>query len=209
MPLKVIGAGFGRTGTLSMKMALEQLGLGPCHHMMEVFGKPDHIALWQAAGSGKPVDWEEVFEGYNSAVDWPVCYFWRELIELYPDAKVILTKRDADAWFKSADSTIFKGMTMTKGALDDPHRNMARTIVVENTFGGDLTDKDNAIKVFNVHNQEVIDTVPADRLLVFEASQGWGPLCDFLEVPVPKTDYPRSNSTDDFLQRFQSASRQD
>ena len=94
MNLKIVGAGFGRTGTLSMKSALEILGFGPCHHMMEVFGKPDHIALWQDAADGKQVDWEAVFEGYNSAVDWPVCTFWEQLAEQYPASKVILTLRD-------------------------------------------------------------------------------------------------------------------
>ena len=172
---------------------------------MEVFGKPDHIALWQAAGDGKSVDWETVFDGYHSAVDWPVCYFWKELIELYPDAKVLLTIRDAEAWFKSANATIFKAMTLSMGNSEDPHRNMAKTIVVDNTFGGDLTDKKNAIDVYEKHNREVIDTVAADRLLVFESSQGWKPLCDFLEVPVPDTGYPQSNSTDDFAQRVKAA----
>ncbi len=199
MPLKVLGAGFGRTGTLSMKMALEQLGFGPCHHMMEVFGKPDHIALWLAAGVEKNADWEEILDGYNSAVDWPVCYFWKELAELYPDAKIILTKRDADKWFDSASSTIFKVM---EAAKDDPNGQMARTLIMENTFGGDLTDRKKAIDVFNKHNQEVVDTIPGERLLVFEASEGWGPLCEFLEVPVPDTDFPRVNTTEDFQQKF-------
>jgi len=182
-----------------MKMALEQLGFGPCHHMMEVFGKPDHIALWLAAGVEKNADWEEILDGYNSAVDWPVCYFWKELAELYPDAKIILTKRDADKWFDSASSTIFKVM---EAAKDDPNGQMARTLIMENTFGGDLTDRKKAIDVFNKHNQEVVDTIPGERLLVFEASEGWGPLCEFLEVPVPDTDFPRVNTTEDFQQKF-------
>jgi hypothetical protein len=209
MPLEVIGAGFGRTGTLSMKMALDQLGLGPCHHMLEIFGKPDQVNLWLAAAEGKSVDWEEVFDGYRSAVDWPSCYFWKELIAFYPDARVLLTKREAEQWFKSADATIFKGMRLAnekaKGNVEDPFRKMVNTIVVDNTFGGDLSDAANAIKVFNRHNQEVIDAVPADRLLVFEASDGWKPLCDFLEVAVPDTDYPRSNSTGEFVDRVKSA----
>ena len=214
MPLKIVGAGFGRTGTLSMKSALEQLGFGPCHHMMEVFGKPDHIAQWQDAADGKAVDWEAVFNGYQSAVDWPVCYFWRELSELYPQAKVLLTLRDPEKWYDSASATIFKGMTKasddTSGAnVTDPHTLMVRKLIVENTFGGDLSDRAHAIDIFNRHNQEVIDTIPADRLLVFEASQGWEPLCDFLEVPVPETDYPSSNSTADFQKRFQSKPKSD
>jgi len=209
MPLEVIGAGFGRTGTLSMKMALDQLGLGPCHHMLEIFGKPEQVSLWLAAAEGEPVDWEEVFRGYRSAVDWPSCYFWKELIEFFPDAKVLLTKREAGQWFKSADATIFKGMKLAneraQGDAEDPFRKMVNTIVVDNTFCGDLSNRENVIEVFNRHNQEVIDKVPAERLLVFEASDGWKPLCDFLDVRVPDSDYPRSNSTEEFVERVKAA----
>ena len=199
MPLQVLGAGFGRTGTMSLKIALEQLGFGPCHHMMEVFGKPDHIALWLAAAEKKPVEWEEILAGYHAAVDWPVCYFWKELADLYPDAKIILSKRDGEKWFDSASSTIFKALA---GFKDDPNGKMARTIIQQNTFNGDLFDRENAIRIFNEHNQEVIDTIPAERLLVFEASQGWAPLCEFLQVPIPESDYPRANTAEDFHQRF-------
>lgn len=204
MPLDVIGAGFGRTGTLSMKSALEMLGVGPCHHMMEVFGKPDHISLWQDAADGHSVNWENVFSGYNSAVDWPVCYFWKELSELYPESKLILTLRDPNKWYDSAVATIFKGMMGNLDGMKDPHGLMVRKLILENTFGGDLANRDHAISVFNAHNQQVIDTIPPERLLVFEASQGWAPLCEFLEVEIPAADYPNSNSTEDFQKRFQA-----
>lgn len=206
MSLKVIGAGFGRTGTLSLKFALQELGFNPCHHMMEVFGKPDHIALWQQAADGLPTDWDAVFEGYEAAVDWPVCAFWRELAEVYPDAKFILSKRDADRWFDSASATIFKGMTQDAG--DDPHRKMVQTLVVKNTFGGDISNREHAKSVFEAHNAEVIATLPKDRLLVFEASEGWQPLCDFLGADMPEIDYPSTNSTEDFQKRFNSGSVQ-
>ena len=199
MTLKVIGAGFGRTGTLSLKLAIEKLGLGPCHHMMEVFGKPEHIALWQRAADGHEVDWAEVFEGYEAAVDWPVCAFWRELAEVYPEAKFILSKRDANKWFDSASATIFAGMKKFDG--ENPHGKMVNTLIVNNTFHGDVSDREAAISIFERHNQEVIATLPPERLLVFEASQGWQPLCDFLEVPVPDEPYPRTNSTEDFQKR--------
>jgi hypothetical protein len=204
MPLQIVGAGFGRTGTLSMKSALEMLGVGPCHHMMEVFGKPEHIALWQDAADGNSVDWESVFKGYNSAVDWPVCYFWKELSELYPESKIILTLRDPNKWYDSAVATIFKGMMTRPEGITDPHGLMVKKLILENTFGGNLSDREQAISVFNKHNQQVIDTIPAERLLVFEASHGWGPLCDFLEVPVPAEDYPNSNSTEEFQKRFKA-----
>lgn len=200
MTLKVIGAGFGRTGTLSLKFALEKLGFNPCHHMMEVFGKPDHIALWQAAADGKPADWEAIFDGYEAAVDWPVCAFWKELKDVYPDAKFILSKRDADKWFASATNTIFKGMQAFDGA--DPHGKMVNTLIVQNTFGGDVTDAEHAKSVFEAHNAEVLATMPSERILVFEAADGWAPLCDFLEVPVPDEPYPRTNSTEDFQKRM-------
>jgi hypothetical protein len=189
-----------------MKLALEQIGLRPCHHMMEVFGKPDHIALWQAAADGESVDWEEVFEGYRSAVDWPVCYFWKELAELYPDAKLLLTRRDPQKWYDSASNTIFKGLASTGEENDreslDSQRRMVNKLIVDNTFDGDLTDREAAIDVFNKHNQEVIDTIDPKRLLVFEASQGWEPLCEFLGVDIPDTAYPRTNTTEDFQKRF-------
>ena len=201
MTLKVIGAGFGRTGTLSLKLALEKLGFGPCHHMMEVFGKPDHIALWQAAADGESVDWDQVFNGYNSAVDWPVCAFWRELSVVYPDAKFILSRRDANKWFDSASETIFKAMSMFDGK--DVHGKMTNTLVVNHTFGGNLTDRQHAIDIYEKHNQAVEETLPAERLLIFEAAQGWQPLCDFLDVPVPEEDYPRTNSTEEFQKMAQ------
>lgn len=203
MALKVIGAGFGRTGTLSLKFALEKLGLGPCHHMMEVFGKPDHIKLWQRAADGLQVDWEEVFAGYESAVDWPVCAFWRELSEIYPDAKFILSLRDAEKWYDSADATIFAGMRKFDG--EHPHGKMVNTLIVNNTFGGSVDDRAAAIEVYEKHNQEVISALPKERLLVFEAAQGWQPLCDFLEVAVPAEPYPRSNSTEEFQNRVRGS----
>ena len=203
MTLKIVGAGFGRTGTLSMKSALEMLGFGPCHHMMEVFGKPDHIALWQDAADGKQVDWSAVFEGYNSAVDWPVCTFWEQLAEQYPESKVILTLRDPDKWYDSVLATIFRGWLGGTKETTDPHALMVKKLILEDTFGGDISNRQHAISIFNKHNQHVIDTLPKERLLVFEASQGWEPLCDFLEVPMPAEDYPNSNSTSDFQKRFQ------
>ena len=108
MALAVIGAGFGRTGTLSLKVALEQLGLGRCYHMLEVFANPGHAAQWQAAADGKPVDWEALFAGYGAAVDWPACHFWRALAARYPEAKVLLTVREPGAWYKSVSDTIYQ-----------------------------------------------------------------------------------------------------
>ena len=117
MTLDVIGAGFGRTGTMSLKVALEELGFGPCYHMSEVFAHPEHVELWRAAAQGKEVDWEQIFGGYRATVDWPACSFYGELMEKYPDAKVILTVRDPQRWYESAYNTIY---TMTRTASTSP-----------------------------------------------------------------------------------------
>lgn len=200
MTLKVIGTGFGRTGTLSLKAALEQLGVGPTYHMMEVFPRPQHVGLWAAAGRGEAVDWDALFDGFNSTVDWPSTCFWRELIARYPDAKVIHTERPAEAWWKSFSLTI-------KEALDDdvapPMRawsEMVNAVITARTFGGDMGQA-NALKVYAAHNAEVKRTIPRDRLLDFDVAQGWGPLCAFLNVPVPATPFPKTNTTEDFRAR--------
>src|SRR5690606_21852220 len=140
MSLSVIGAGFGRTGTLSLKLALEQLGFAPCHHMTEVFANPDQAATWLAAARGEAVDWDSLLEGYKASVDWPSCHFWRELAAHYPDAKVILSTRDPRRWYESISNTIFPAM---KAAASDeePVRSvmaMASYLVAEKTFGGRL-----------------------------------------------------------------------
>lgn len=210
MSLNVIGAGFGRTGTLSLKLALEQLGFGPCYHMIETRLHPGHDALWRALASGSSDAWRAILDGYRSSVDWPAIFIWKTLIAENPCAKVILTVRDPERWYESAAQTIFARMlefettaseSSTADAERREHMRMVNAIVLDGTFGGDL-GRDNAIAVFNAHNEEVRDTVPRDRLLVYEAGQGWDPLCEFLDVPVPEEPYPKVNSTADFVQRF-------
>lgn len=193
MSLSVIGAGFGRTGTLSLKLALEALGFGPCYHMVEVFKNPRAPGYWEAAADRKPVDWDEVFEGYGSTVDWPSATFYRELAEAYPQAKVILTLRDPEAWFRSTQATIF-AREMTG---DDPWQRMVQKVIGA-LFDQQMHDKDRLIEVYNRHNETVQRVIPAERLLVYEVAQGWEPLCDFLGVPVPSEPMPKVNSTDDF-----------
>jgi len=196
MTLKVIGAGFGRTGTMSLKAALEQLGFGPCYHMIEVFPKPEAPDLWSAAADGDP-DWESIFDGYASAVDWPACHFWRELMDHYPDAKVILSVRDAEQWFASTQATMFRPDLMGDSKPPQNFQNMAAKTVFAD-IGGDPNDHDSCIAAYKSHNQMVMKTVPADRLLVYEATQGWAPLCAFLGVAAPDAPYPRTNSSDEF-----------
>ena len=204
MALSVIGAGFGRTGTLSLKGALERLGFDPCYHMMEVvqhgFG-----ALWRDIAFGGKPDWDAVFSGYKATVDWPSCNYYRELADHYPDAKVILSLRDPDKWFDSCRSTIFRAMQMDHTEAPEAIRTqmeMVRKLVVQDTFGGDIDDRAHAISVYNRHNETVRQVIPGDRLLVFEASQGWEPLCRFLGVPVPDEPYPRVNTSEEFQQHF-------
>ena len=198
MSLDVIGAGFGRTGTLSLKMALEELGFVKCHHMTEVFQNPDQAPHFLEAARGEKVDWEAVFKGYRAMVDFPGCHFWRELADAFPQAKVVLSTRDPHSWFKSASETIFQAVQMQ---VEEPGMKevteMAREIVLDRTFGGDLSEA-HAVEVFKAHEAEVKRAIPADRLLVFEAKMGWEPLCDFLGVAVPETPYPRTNSSEEF-----------
>jgi hypothetical protein len=212
MPLKVIGAGFGRTGTMSLKLALEQLGFGPCYHMAEVMTRPGHDTMWLALAKGEASDWRPILEGFNATVDWPSTYFWRRLAADNPDAKIILTRRDPEAWYRSAATTIFARMlefeTLRAGSGAEAiglvrrrHMEMVNTIIVNDTFGGSL-DKENAIRVFTAHNAAVCREVPPERLLIYEAGQGWEPLCRFLGVAVPEAPYPRMNSTDDFATQF-------
>jgi len=214
MSLKVIGAGFGRTGTLSLKRALEQLGFAPCYHMFETREHPEHDALWLALASGQSDDWQSILDGYRASVDWPAIMIWKELIAAYPQVKVILTVRDPQSWYESASRTIFARMRefaeiLTRGEADavNPvrlaHMRMVNAVVMDRSFGGNL-DRDHAIEVFNAHNEEVRRTVPAERLLVYESGAGWEPLCRFLGVPVPEAPYPKVNTSEDFAAQFPS-----
>src|SRR5258707_11516938 len=178
MPLKVIGAGFGRTGTLSLKVALERLGFAKCYHMTEVFAKPDHVKLWDAAARGEPVDWEALFRGYQATVDWPGCNFYQEYLRLYPDAKVILTVRDPERWYDSARQTIYYVRQAFPGWLTPflprmgRFRPMIDRLIWVGMFHGRFEDRSHTIEVFNRHNEEVKQVVPNDRLLVYEVSEG-------------------------------------
>lgn len=198
MALSVIGAGFGRTGTMSLKLALEALGVGPCYHMIEVFKNPEAPGWWSAAADGNP-DWERIFEGYVSTVDWPNATFYRELADAYPEAKVILTERDPQAWFESTQSTIFARDVSDPPA--NPFDEMVSKVIVR-LFDGRMHDRDHVISVFERHNREVRETIPANRLLVYEVAQGWEPLCAFLGKPVPAGPMPKVNSTDEFRSRI-------
>jgi len=203
MTLKVIGAGFGRTGTKTLKEVLEQLGFGPCYHMYEVLERPGHITAWHEAADGAPPDWDDLFEGFNSGVDWPLCNFWRELATHYPEAKFILSARDPDAWFKSISKTIFETFRThpAEGEKFYALRQMTRALIYRNVFDERIDDRDHVLEVYKRHNEEVKAGLPADRLLVYNPSEGWEPLCAFLSVAVPGEPFPHANTTQNFRER--------
>jgi hypothetical protein len=188
-------------GAMSLKGALEQLGFGPCYHMIEVIDHPDHGAAWHRTSLGGPIDWS-VFDGYRSVADWPAVAYWRELTEHYPTAKVVLSLRDAESWYKSVSETIYQRMISPLPA-DAPeerrtHRAMCKKIVLDDTFGGRFEDKQHAIEAFERHNESVRATIEPSRLLVYDVKEGWEPLCRFLEVSVPEDPFPRLNDTATF-----------
>ncbi|MFG1609029.1 sulfotransferase family protein [Actinoplanes sp. NPDC049265] len=205
--MDVIGAGFGRTGTLSLKAALEQVGFGPCAHFLPLMGDPERALRWIDAADGVPGALDAAIDGHRSTVDWPGVYFWRELIERDPEAKVLLTVRDPKAWYESMSKTIFVAAAQRASAPDAPPAGrVAQRIVMDGTFKGRCNDRDFVIGVFEEHNEAVRREVPADRLLEFEVKQGWAPLCEFLGVPVPSNDFPRLNDTAAFQERLRSHS---
>lgn len=202
MSIKVIGAGLGRTGTMSLKAALEQLGFGPCYHMIEVIERKGHSEAWYQTSRGGKIDWS-VFDGFQAVVDWPAAHYWREVIEHYPLAKIVLSIRDGESWYKSVSDTIYGRITEELPPHADEerrhHRLMTRKIVLEDTFVGRFLDKRHAIETFERHNAEVRTTVDPQRLLVYHVKEGWEPLCRFLGVPIPAEPFPRLNDTASFL----------
>jgi hypothetical protein len=210
MALKVIGAGFGRTGTSSLKQALEDLGFGPCYHMVEAFAHPEHAPVWEAAAKRQSVEWEDVFRHYQAAVDWPAAAFYEQLMARYPDAQVILTVRDPERWYESVQNTIYTISKLTMSppmswleTVFAPHRQQITAVTSrlawDELFGGRFEDRQHAIEVFTRYNTDVQCRVPAERLLVYDVKQGWEPLCAFLGVAVP-TDrpFPHLNDTAEF-----------
>lgn len=203
MALEVIGPGFGRTGTYSLKIALEHLGFGPTHHMFEVRDNPHLLADWQTVADGGKVDWDSTFKGYRSQVDWPGAAAWAELAGHFPKAKVVLTVRDLEAWYDSIEKTI-RPFIEGRGKHPADHPNaiaaMGQKLIVEQIFGDRFHDRRQAIAIFNAHTAKVKAAIPAERLLVFDVAEGWEPLCRFLGVPVPAVSFPRLNSTRQFLE---------
>lgn len=206
MALRIIGAGMGRTGTASLKVALETLGVGRCYHMTEVMKNPESVNEWINAAEGKP-DWDKIFSGYSATVDNPGCNFWKELAAYYPEAKVILTTRDANKWFESTNETIHSA-EFAGFMKNSPFGEMIQKTMWDR-MENRMQDKGHMVDFFNRHSTEIISSIPAKRLLVYQVSDGWEPLCEFLDVPVPDMEFPRINSrneTKDLLAHLMAAS---
>lgn len=196
MSLKLIGAGVGRTGTLSLRTALEILLGEPCYHMFEVRSHPEHIPLWHAAARGERVDWRAMLEPYGAAVDWPASAFWPEISAAFPDAVILLSTRDAEGWWRSASNTIFQAMDGVTG----PWRDMIDAMFAAR-FTTAIGDKAAAIAAFETHNRAVRARAPAARLVEWQPGDGWEPLCRALGVAVPDQPFPHVNSTEEFREK--------
>ena len=202
MTLHVIGAGVGRTGTYSLKLALNQLGFGPCHHMEEVIlNQVAQVPLWAAAVNGNP-DWEAIYKGYESAVDWPTAGFFRELSTVYPMAKFVLTVRSRESWVDSFSQTIYKLLAGRAHAPKEMQAllDMSVGVISRTGFPAGL-DMAELTQAFAAHNDAVRAAIPADRLLVYEVKDGWAPLCAFLGASVPGEAFPRTNDRGEFWDR--------
>lgn len=193
-PLTIIGAGFGRTGTTSLKRALEILGCGPCYHMQTAMTRPGHSRFWLRTHARRHADFRRFFRGYGAAIDWPACEFYRELLEAFPDAKVILTMRPPESWYDSVRETLWEIDQVLPWWFPPSVRRMHDEIIWQARFEGRFLDRARAIEVYLQHVETVRRTVPSERLLVLETGQGWEPLCRFLDRPVPAGEpYPRLN----------------
>ena len=207
MSLKVIGAGLGRTGTLSLKVALEKLLGGPCYHMTELFQHLEaHTPLWHAAARGEPVDWNQVFNHYVAAVDEPTSMMWESITAYYPDALVILSVRDADSWWETARETILEVKINPDPEMTSARKQWLEMIldVYQRIYPDGFTDEETTKAAYLAHNESVRSGIPADRLLVWQASDGWAPVCKALDLPVPDEPFPHMNTTEEFKARLAS-----
>ena len=200
--LEVIGAGFGRTGTHSLGVVLEKLGLGPCYNLYEVAKNPGHRELWNSALDGKSVDWDYMFRSYKSTIEWPSVTFFDEIFQQFPHAKVILTLRDPESWYESAQNTIFEALEMSDHNPDPGKREsqrLTRRLILGHTFGERYREKEHVLEVYRKHIQHVMEFVPGEQLLQFEVKEGWKPLCDFLQMSIPVDPFPKVNERSDFI----------
>jgi hypothetical protein len=215
--MHVIGAGLPRTGTLTQKLALEHLGLGPCYHWVNLISDLDAVELWHRALDGEDV-FDEIFAGHHSTVDWPGGFFYSELAERHPEAKVLLSVRDPEAWERSYRQTIWnlsRGDSLIRHLSDarrevDPRWGRYLELVQRMLWserspfaGGD--EPGQMIAQMESHNEAVRKAIPPERLLVWRVTEGWEPLCGFLDVPVPQMQLPHANDAETFRGRVVGA----
>jgi hypothetical protein len=206
--LKVVGAGVGRTGTASLKLALERLLGGRCYHMQEIAAHPEALEYWAAAGRGEMPDWDTVFAGYVATVDWPSATYWPEISAAYPEALVLLSVRvSPEVWWQSATATIFDGMRERVAAGGDAFAAMAAGIFQR--FPPGIADKVDGIAAYKAHNERVRGVIPSSRLLEWQPGDGWGPLCERLGVAVPDEPFPHENTTERFREHSRQMSARD
>lgn len=203
MSLQVIGAGLGRTGTQSLAWALDRLGMGPCYTLDTLKQLPTHVDLWWAAANDQAVDWGALFQGFKSTVDWPAVSFLPPIVTAFPAAKVVLTLRDPEVWYESAQATIFEALAMSQrnpnpAGRHRPGIELTRHLVLERTFRGHYQNKARTIEMFEAHNRMVAALVPPAQLLRFQVKDGWEPLCTFLNLPVPDEPFPHTNDRTSF-----------
>jgi hypothetical protein len=205
--MEVVGAGFPRTGTSTLDDALTRLGFGPCHHAKDLIGRPEKVGQWLRAYAGERVDFRALLAGYRASTDAPGCFFWRELMDEFPQARVILCERDPQSWYASMSRTILR-QDLFDGPPDPSLADLRRLsgAMFEHVFGNRL-DEAHLVEVFERHNAEVRRAVPAGRLLVYEVSQGWEPLCRFLGVDVPDEPFPWLNDSAQFVSRIEQHRR--
>jgi hypothetical protein len=202
--VEVIGAGLGRTGTLSLKLALERLLGGPCHHMVEFFKRPQQVRAWAQALDGRAVDWDALLADYRAVVDWTAAAFLPELLDAYPDAIVVLSVRDVDEWWRSYRGTVVQELQSEQAPVTDPFAAALLPVreftirMMETRFTPEWTDESAAKEAFEHHNTAVRATVSPDRLVEWRPADGWTPLCAALRIPIPDEPFPRANTTADF-----------
>lgn len=200
MTLRVIGAGVGRTGTTSLKTALEILLGGRCYHMFEVLPRPADVPVWHAAVDGQAPDWPTFLREFHAAVDWPAAAFWPELAQAFPAALIVLSTRDAERWWHSASTTIFPTI---HDAPPGPWRDMVLALLARR-FTPDFAQRDAAIAAYLAHNARVRASVPPARLLEWQAEDGWEPLCAALGLAVPDQPFPHANTQAEFVARVRA-----
>jgi hypothetical protein len=215
MALKVIGAGWGRTGTESLKKALEIIGFGKCYHAFELLKDGHRVVYWEQLAKGEQPDYDRLFEGFQSAVDFPVALYYKEFMKQYPEAKIILSYRDPEKWYESASKTILRPIPFffiplcrfvglfNKNISYFPRIHAIMINEILNQFmQGRQNDRAFMINLYNRWVEDVKQTVPEEKLLVFEAREGWEPLCKFLNVPIPEVPYPKGNDSEQFRKRI-------